>query len=331
MSRWLGLSFLALASTANAAVDADVLAPAPDSEATPIIGGTAVPPGKWPDTVAVIGNMGSCTGTLIAPDVVLTAGHCAQGMTQVIANTTNYAQAGGVRSTIKSITAYPNWETSYDIAVVVLNTPITGVTPRPIGTSCTFETFSAKPTVRLVGFGLTDNQAQGNNTALYEVDVPVTDPVCTGNGCQPTISPGGEFVAGGGNKDSCNGDSGGPVYLNTPRGYVVIGAVSRALSNATVPCGEGGIYVRTDKVVQWIEQTAGKSVSKDMCNTQPPPDDEEGGGSGTGTGTGTGGGNGTGGGDGAATDVVGGCSTTGGSGASLAFLLLGLAALRRRR
>lgn len=56
-----------------------------------------------------------------------------------------------------------------------------------------------------------------------------------------------------------------------------------------------------------------------------------GGGSGTGGGTGSGTGGGTGGGDGASADVVGGCSTTGGSTAGLLFGLALVGLVRRRR
>ncbi|HEY5939074.1 MAG TPA: trypsin-like serine protease [Kofleriaceae bacterium] len=295
-----------------------------------IIGGTAVPAGKWPDAVAVLGQ-GSCTGTLIAPDVVLTAGHCADAQpTQVKANTTDYAGTGGTTATVKSITAYPNWETTYDVAVIVLNTPIVGVTPRPVGVGCTFTNFANAMQVHLVGFGSTDLSGEGANTRLNEITVPITDKDCanTAAGCVAAIAPGGEFIAGGNNKDSCNGDSGGPVYLDTPNGPVVIGAVSRGMDGAATSCGEGGIYVRTDKVVQWIEQTVGKPVSKDSCLTG-------GGGSGSGSGSGSGGGTGggTGGGDGEGEgggDITGGCSTGGGSGAA-AGLFVVLAVLRRRR
>jgi uncharacterized protein (TIGR03382 family) len=74
-------------------------------------------------------------------------------------------------------------------------------------------------------------------------------------------------VAGGtGTADSCFGDSGGPVYLDTDRGPVLIGAVSRGVDNAATPCGGGGIYVRTDKIVTWIEDIVGESVTKDACS-----------------------------------------------------------------
>jgi MYXO-CTERM domain-containing protein len=317
----------------SAQVSADTNGPLPTDvgigDTAEIIGGALAPAGKWPDAVAVLGNQGSCTGTLIAPDVVLTAGHCVGGMTTVIANTTDYNGQGGQRSTIKSHTAYPNWENTYDVSVIVLNTPITGVTPRPVATTeCTMTTFASKPSVQLVGFGATDVNAMSPNTKLYEVSVPVTDATCgnTALGCKPAVAPSGEFAAGDGVKDSCNGDSGGPVYLNTPRGYVVIGAVSRAYDNATQACGQGGIYVRADKVLEWIETTAGKTVSKDSCaagpnnpdpnNPENPsnpnnPDDPNN--------------------PSTSNDVTGGCSTSGHSSSLLLALGLGAVLVRRRR
>lgn len=305
-------------------------APSPDLDTVvPVIGGTAVPAGKWPDTVAVLGQ-GACTGTLIAPDVVLTAGHCIDMTpTDVIINTTDYAGNGGIKAKVKTATAYPNWQTSYDVAVITLTAPVTGVTPRKIGTACTFsEGFTDSKMVHLVGFGLTDTAGQGNNTRLNETMAPVTDADCSGpGGCVASVRPGGEFIAGGGGNDSCFGDSGGPVYLDTPRGAVVVGAVSRGLDGAATPCGGGGIYVRTDKIVQWIETTAGKTVSKDLCVTEPggeEPGGEEPGGTGPG-GSGPSGPDGLDGGG----DLSGGCSTGGGSGFALA--LFGLAFVVRRR
>jgi secreted trypsin-like serine protease len=45
-----------------------------------VIGGAAAPAGKWPDTVAVLWDgEQQCTGTLVAPNVVITAGHCVIG------------------------------------------------------------------------------------------------------------------------------------------------------------------------------------------------------------------------------------------------------------
>ncbi len=275
-------------------------------EQSSVVGGTTAPLGKWPDAVAVLGPNGSCTGTLVAPDVVVTAGHCSEiHPSQVIANTVDFTQ-GGTHVGVKSTTAYPDWQHSYDISVVVLAQPITNITPRQLGTSCTFDHFMAAMDVHLVGFGLTAADGTGNNTHLNEAMAPVIDPTCMGPyGCNKSVAPGGEFVAGGDGTDSCFGDSGGPVYLDTPRGVIAIGAVSRGVNAAAMPCGSGGIYVRTDKVIDWIEQTAGHEIAKDDCTPDATAR--------------------------TSTDSasLGGCSTSRG-GAGLG-VLVGLLALRRRR
>src|SRR5687768_5378588 len=90
----LTAALLALGSSALAETNHDIgETQQVESTSVPIIGGTLVPTAaKWPDTVAVLGATGSCTGTLIAPDVVITAGHCAPvNPTQVKLNTLDYA------------------------------------------------------------------------------------------------------------------------------------------------------------------------------------------------------------------------------------------------
>jgi uncharacterized protein (TIGR03382 family) len=331
MSRCLSVlvSFLALTTVVHAAADSD-RAPTPvQQDAIPVIGGTQVPAGKWPDAVAVLGAQGSCTGTLIAPDVVITAGHCADiNPSQVIVNTTDYAAQGGTTINVLRTVAYPNWQTTYDVSVIVLAHAVTGIEPRRIGTSCTFQGFNNNMQVHLVGFGLTDPAGTGNNSALNETMAPILDRDCTGGrGCNTGVAPGGEFVAGGNNHDSCFGDSGGPVYLDTPRGVIVIGAVSRGVDGAAMPCGGGGIYVRTDKIVQWLETTTGKTISKDDCTANPP-----GGGTGNGSGSGSGSGSDGNGNDyGSSPIETGGCSTTGGSGFGGLVLAALLFVKRRRR
>jgi len=276
-------------------------------ESSSVVGGTTAPLGKWPDAVAVLGPNGSCTGTLVAPDVVVTAGHCSEiHPSQVIANTIDFTQ-GGEHVGVKSTTAYPDWQHSYDISVVVLDQPITNITPRQLGTSCTFDHFARAMDVHLVGFGLTAADGTGDNTHLNEAMAPVVDPTCMGPyGCNKAIAPGGEFVAGGDGTDSCFGDSGGPVYLDTPRGVIAIGAVSRGVNASSTPCGGGGIYVRTDKVIDWIEQTTGREIAKDDCTGLGGVEPAN-----------------------ASSDLASGCSSSRG-GAGLG-VLVGLLALRRRR
>ena len=237
--------------------------------ATPVVGGSPAPPNTWPDAVAVLGQTGTCSGTLIGPDLVLTAGHCSEiEPERIVADTTDYTR-GGIAVEVAQTIVHPDWTSTNDAALLVLATPVPGVAPRAIGAACTFDAFTAGSPVELVGFGLTN---AGANTVLHQASVPVTDPTCSdGNGCRAAIAPGGEFVAGGDGVDTCNGDSGGPVYFATPRGEVVVGVVSRGLADTNGACGGGGIYERTDKLVAWLGSIG--DVSVDACGSAAPSDD----------------------------------------------------------
>src|SRR3954471_22340613 len=203
MQRWLVLATLFATATFSTIAAAEDAAPNPSTENVDrgrneaIVGGSDVADGQWPDTVAVLGTDGSCTGTLIAPDVVLTAGHCANiKPTHIIANTVDYAKSGGVRINVARTTAYPHWQTTYDVSIIQLVAPVTGVEPRKLGTSCTFASFKATTNVHLVGFGATDMQGTSANSHLKEAMTAVVDPTCMGGrGCNKTVAPGGEFVA----------------------------------------------------------------------------------------------------------------------------------------
>ncbi|HTL35074.1 MAG TPA: trypsin-like serine protease, partial [Kofleriaceae bacterium] len=85
---------IAAARFANADVElsSTTTPPPPGAQHSAIVGGEDVALGDWPDAVAIFGTSGTCTGTLIAPDLVLTAGHCAGiNPTKIIANTVDYA------------------------------------------------------------------------------------------------------------------------------------------------------------------------------------------------------------------------------------------------
>ncbi len=227
----------------------------------PIVGGTTSKPEAWPDVVAVLAPNGACTGTLVTPDVVLTAGHCTSEITPtvVVVDTVDYGKPGGEIIPVRAVHAYPKWEQSYDVGLVVLAHPAKAH-PRAIARACNVES-----AVRVVGFGLTRTTGTGDNTRLHEAVLPIDDAHCTSPGCNDAIAPDAEFVAGGMGTDSCFGDSGGPAFVGkkTP---AVLGVVSRGLALAGRPCGNGGIYVRADKVVPWIEKVTGEKVTRAACS-----------------------------------------------------------------
>ena len=238
-----------------------------DPAPPPVIGGKTAAMGAWPDVVAVIGAVGVCTGTLIAPDVVLTAGHCVDIQPEVvITNTVDYASAAGDRVPVKWARAYPDWEHRYDVAVLMLD-HVARPKPRSIATACLAnEHLGAHHAVQIIGFGLTSPSATDDNTTLRVGEIPVLDPQCGSDPtCEPSIVPNGEFTAGGRGTDSCFGDSGGPAMLPTRHGSALVGVVSRGLALPGAPCGNGGVYVRADKVVSWIQSVTGRKLERAAC------------------------------------------------------------------
>lgn len=295
----LGVSIQVAMGAPAAAADPAVASPG-EVPVSDVVGGHPAMPGEWPDAVAVMDDTGFafCSGTLVAPQVVITAGHCvgeagAPPPTQVKINAVDSAGTGEVIA-VTQATAYPSWESTYDISVLVLDHPST-TPPRAVATSCAVDPALADGApVTLVGFGATTQQGDDQNTTLMVGQAQIQDAACSGNGCVTAVSPGGEFVAGGAGVDSCFGDSGGPVYLTAAGETVLAGVVSRGVDDSPTPCGGGGIYVRPDAVIDWIEQTAGMPVTRPACDGAGGGDDpgtgDGSGGDDTGDGSGSGGG-----------------------------------------
>ena len=108
----------------------------------PVIGGDSAKPGKWPDVAAILfpapaGEEARCTGTLVAPAIVLTAGHCYDSFDlpdNVLIGTSSLASPDqGETIAIKRGFQYPDSDTTEDLTVLVLARPSSRA-PRPIAT-----------------------------------------------------------------------------------------------------------------------------------------------------------------------------------------------------
>lgn len=247
----------------------------------PVVGGTTVTKGHWPEVAGVVLNGGLCSGTLIAPDVVLTAGHCVDaGPLEVILDNVDLSRSGGERIRVARSMAYPDWENRYDAGVLVLERPAK-TKPRKVAARCTArEELVSGGSVTVVGFGLTTASGTGDNTRLHQGTMAVTDASCTQDpSCQASIAPNGEFVAGGRGVDACFGDSGGPVFVDAAGGPAVAGIVSRGLAQPGTPCGNGGVYVRADQVMAWVERVTGRKIARTSCTgAADAPEEADGGG-----------------------------------------------------
>lgn len=239
-------------------------AASPTIAATPVVGGGDAPVGKWPDAAAILfGNTFGCSGTLIADTVALTAGHCDDSSLQrILVGASSLARTS--EGEFVSVTRRVQL-TEADITVLVLASP-SRFPPRPIASGWAHFDIKNGAPVAIVGFGAIDRNASQTTPDLQEAMSTITDFDCsTKSGCSTN-----ELGAGGNGIDSCNGDSGGPLYLITDYGAFLVGVTSRGYDDARDPCGEGGIYGRPDLVVAQIEQAAGKPIAKGPAPTAAP-------------------------------------------------------------
>lgn len=193
------------------------------------------------DCVAIghFGASGSacCSGTLIAPNVILTAAHCVPcNATEIFVGALARSPSTGRIYSVQQVIPHEsyNFPTAHanDLALVVLTESLPQELVRELATT---QEFNAATTYTVVGFGRTD---LGNSGIKLEATV-ARSAVYTK-----------EFTAGGFGFDTCNGDSGGPAYLAMPNGrFHLAGVTSRGGD-----CGTGGIYVRVDAYRSWIDE-----------------------------------------------------------------------------
>ncbi len=236
------------------------------SSRSAVIGGVPTPAGRYPAAGALVLNQGGqwvffCTGTLIAPDAVLTAAHCLHpsmlmgavpGFT--LALDANRATAAEV-TTGSSAIPHPafNFEGGgssglgkvNDIGVLLLSKPVLSAGYSLLPTPDESRGLVAGSTVEIVGYGATSSSATtagikfSATTKLVQV---------------------GEwelFIGRPGDPQNCNGDSGGPAYVDLggvgkPR---LVGVVSRGPGDDQ-SCNVGGIDTRVDPYLPWIHGAA---------------------------------------------------------------------------
>ena len=145
---------------------------------TRVIGGARVPATEFLDCVAVGNdNQWGCTGTLIAPKVVLTAGHCADFATRIFIGT-DVTQPGATVK-VKRRVRHPQYHQGKrnDLMILVLEKSVDGVAPRMFAKKANVD---AATDGRVMGFGNTDAGGSFGYGQKRFVDVPVASPGCRG-------------------------------------------------------------------------------------------------------------------------------------------------------
>jgi V8-like Glu-specific endopeptidase len=231
----------------------------------------------------------SCTGTLIAPNVVLTAGHCSLvdetcngggGPPTCTANpASGYTVYGGTNPAdnnfnivaptwkAKDLENHPNpnygnkanGDAHDDVGILVLDTiqVMSGSAPTPVPWLSTKDNaiFVKGTTFRTVGFGLTNHQADIGAGTKRQVTTTIQSSDAT------------TFQYGGPTANNCDGDSGGPALATINGVETLIGTTS----GGDVNCVQVGIDMRVDAFAAFIGQFAAPSKPASPPKTAPSP------------------------------------------------------------
>jgi secreted trypsin-like serine protease len=182
----------------------------PDGNRHPNVGGL-VSPTQYSD-----GTWLYCSGTLISPTVFLTAAHCAEDGERVGVTFDPDYEAGDkvYYGTFQADPLYPGSSSdSHDIAVVVLDRAIKGITPALLPTADSLSGLSSTQQFTSVGYGAYEvtNEPGGHRYLYDDVRMVATGTLNAVNKTWLRIS----MNASTGNGGTCYGDSGGPNFLGT--------------------------------------------------------------------------------------------------------------------
>ena len=224
----IAASAAVVAALAVAAPAAAITYGVPDGEGHPNVGGL-VAPEPYPD-----GTWVYCSGTLISPTVFLTAAHCADDGDRVRITFDSAYEAGDkvYEGTFEADPLYNQSQSDpHDIAVVVLDKPVKGITPALLPEAGSLSDLSGDQLFTSVGYGAYEvTRGPGGREFLYD------DVRMTATGTLNTVTPSWLRISmnpAKGDGGTCYGDSGGPNFLGTTNVVAAITVTGDTVCQAT--------------------------------------------------------------------------------------------------
>ena len=205
-----------------------------------------------------------CSGTLIGCGKFLTAGHCVDGSLDPTDYTVFFQHAGFF--SVASIARHPTYDFPVgDVAVLTLGRSVTGINPARIETQGT-PAFGTPATI--VGFGRTGpNEEFGLKRRGNVTTGPCANGVSDATSvCWTFATPLG---APGSNSNTCNADSGGPMFVDAGSISTIVGVTSGGTTSTCL--GTDHSYdANVFAYYQWIANQARPDLTDTACGVESP-------------------------------------------------------------
>lgn len=213
-----------------------------------------------------------CSASLVSPSVALTAAHClfdasrarreAATLSVVVGTLDLAVSSPENRLAVRATYVSPDYErnppgdelangldpTEADLAVLVFDHDVIGMEPILIATDA-FARDAVTPLMKMTITGYGINDAAAMTSGMLVTSVTTVEQVLAN-----------EFLAVPASEaegDACGGDSGGPATATADGQTRLVGVASRARSDATAPCGQGGIWTSAAPFRAWVRSVSG--------------------------------------------------------------------------
>jgi Trypsin len=212
------------------------------------------PNGTRRSTVLIETPEGICTGSVIGPDLVLTAAHCvsARGRYRV-----RYLDRSFKRVTVgvARVAAHPNFDAHHgfasdDVGLIQVARPFGEYRAAALPSGWGGWAGGRGEEMLIAGFGSTE-RTRARDGVLREAMMRTSQPSVQGRGFAGLAGDGQTHRSG-----MCVGDSGGPVYRRVGGHFTIVGILKGGTTDPGRECTSTPIYIPVKDYVSWIRGTA---------------------------------------------------------------------------